>query len=206
VAVEKTLGRSVFVGFERAPRPWVLALSRPIVAAGERPLLRDVDVRLGRADRVRLVGPNGAGKTTLLVALLAASVLPPERVLFLPQEIAPGDGGRVLDEVRRLAPEVRGRALSVVAALGSDPERLLASREPSPGEARKLLLALGLGRHAWALVLDEPTNHLDLPTVERLEEALADYPGALLLVTHDDAFAARCTTSTWQIVEGRVEG
>jgi ATPase subunit of ABC transporter with duplicated ATPase domains len=73
------------------------------------------------------------------------------------------------------------------------------------GEARKLLLALGLGRHAWALVLDEPTNHLDLPTVERLEEALAAYPGALLLVTHDDAFAARCTSSTWRLVSGRVE-
>jgi ATPase subunit of ABC transporter with duplicated ATPase domains len=65
------------------------------------------------------------------------------------------------------------------------------ARDPSPGEARKLLLALGLDRHAWALVLDEPTNHLDLPTVERLEAALADYPGAILLVTHDDAFAAR---------------
>ena len=51
------------------------------------------------------------------------------------------------------------------------------------------MLALGLGRHAWALVLDEPTNHLDLPTVERLEAALADYPSAILLVTHDDAFA-----------------
>ncbi len=205
VSVEKSIGRSVFVGFERAPRPWLLALARPVVAAGDAPVLRDVDVRLGRADRVRLEGPNGAGKTTLLAALLSASALPPEKVLVLPQELAPGDAPRALEELRRLAPEVRGRVLSIVAALGSDPERLLASRDPSPGEARKLLLALGLGRHAWALVLDEPTNHLDLPTVERLEEALAAYPGALLLVTHDDAFAARCTTSTWRIVSGRVE-
>jgi ATPase subunit of ABC transporter with duplicated ATPase domains len=164
-----------------------------------------VDVRLGRADRVRLAGPNGAGKTTLLGALLSGSTLPPEKVLVLPQELAPRAALSALDEVRGLAPEVRGRVLAMVAALGSDPERVLASRNPSPGEARKLLLALGLGRHAWALVLDEPTNHLDLPTVERLEEALAAYPGALLLVTHDDALAARCTTKTWRIASGRVE-
>jgi ATPase subunit of ABC transporter with duplicated ATPase domains len=208
--VEKTLGGSVFAGWSRAPRPTVLALDRDALdvlprARGERdptPLLRDVHVRLGREDRVRLEGPNGAGKTTLLRALLAESTLPPDRLLVVPQELAPEDAARALDEVRSLAPDVRGRVLSVVAALGSDPERLLRSRDPSPGEARKLLLALGLGRHAWALVLDEPTNHLDLPTVERLEEALAAYPGAVLLVTHDDRFAARCTSSAWRIASG----
>ena len=62
----------------------------------------------------------------------------------------------------------------------------------SPGEARKLALAMGLGRHAWALVLDEPTNHLDLPSIERLETALESDPGCVVLVTHDDAFAHAC--------------
>ena len=80
--------------------------------------------------------------------------------------------------MRALAPEERGGCCPSSRRSGAIPARLLASGGPSPGEARKLLLALGLGRHAWALVLDEPTNHLDLPTIERLEAALADYPGA----------------------------
>jgi ATPase subunit of ABC transporter with duplicated ATPase domains len=104
-----------------------------------------------------------------------------------------------------LPPVERGRVLSMVAALGVDPDRLLGSEHPSPGEARKLMIALGLGRHVWALVLDEPTNHMDLPSIKRLEQALAEYPGALLLVTHDDSFARRLTTARWRIEGGAVQ-
>ncbi len=109
----------------------------------------------------------------------------------------------MLDRVRGLPADARGRTLSLVAALGTDPDRLLASAAPSAGEVRKVLLAEGLARRPWAVVLDEPTNHLDLPTVERLAAALAAYPGALLLVTHDDALAETCTTTRWELVDGR---
>jgi ATPase subunit of ABC transporter with duplicated ATPase domains len=97
--------------------------------------------------------------------------------------------------------DARGRTLSLVAALGVDPDRLLASARPSPGEARKLALALALGREAWLLALDEPENHLDLPSIERLEAALAAYGGALVLVSHDAALAARVCTTRWRIVD-----
>jgi ATPase subunit of ABC transporter with duplicated ATPase domains len=63
-------------------------------------------------------------------------------------------------------------------------------------------MALGLGVGAWMMVLDEPTNHLDLPSVERIETALEAYPGALIVVTHDDAFAARTTTTHWTLESG----
>jgi ATPase subunit of ABC transporter with duplicated ATPase domains len=85
-----------------------------------------------------------------------------------------------------------------------DPEALLLSAAPSPGEARKLALAFGLARRVWALVVDEPTNHLDLPSIERLEEALAGYPGALVLVSHDAEFARRLTNRSWSFEGGRV--
>ena len=94
--------------------------------------------------------------------------------------------------------------LTLVAALGVDPERILASESPSPGEARKLKLAFGLGTQVWAMVLDEPTNHLDIPAIERLEDALAEYPGALVMVTHDDALARRCTSIEWRAADSRV--
>jgi ATPase subunit of ABC transporter with duplicated ATPase domains len=54
------------------------------------------------------------------------------------------------------------------------------------------------------LLLDEPTNHLDLPSIERLEQALDRYPGALLLVTHDDSFAERLTRTTWTLEDGEL--
>jgi ATPase subunit of ABC transporter with duplicated ATPase domains len=201
---ERELGRSLFLAFERATRPWLLALEAPEIERGSRTILRDVRLRLGREERVQLRGPNGSGKSTLLRTLLGAADVPLDRLLYLPQELTPDAAESALRTVRSLSSEPRGRVLGVVAALGVDPARLLASRQPSPGEARKLMLALGLGRSAWGLVLDEPTNHLDLPSVERLGEALAAYPGAILLVSHDQDFAARCTAAVWRIQNQRV--
>ena len=205
ITIEKEVGRSLFVGYARAPSQWLFQLESKEIGVGVASLLRDVKLGLGRDDRVHLEGPNGAGKTTLLRALLATGRAPAEKIFHLPQDLRVDEEHALLAEVRGLAPAERGRVLSLVAALGVDPERLLASAQPSPGEARKLALALGLGRHAWAVVLDEPTNHLDLPSIERLERALVEYPGALLLVTHDRALARACTRTTWSIARGRVE-
>jgi ATPase subunit of ABC transporter with duplicated ATPase domains len=144
----------------------------------------------------------------LLRALLASAhpnVL--ENVLHLPQEQWAEDVATLTRAVASLDAERRGRVLAVFAALGSDPERVArragGDTTLSPGEARKLALSFGLGRHAWALVLDEPTNHLDLPTIERLERALEVYPGCVVLVTHDDAFARACARSTIDLGRSR---
>jgi ATPase subunit of ABC transporter with duplicated ATPase domains len=170
--------------------------------AGGEVHLRDVDVALIRGDRVHLAGANGAGKTTLIDALLVGLASTGEQVAVLPQEL--DDPGAEVARVRSLDPTTRGRVLGTVATLGVDPDRVLVTGSPSPGEARKLVLARILQDEASVLVLDEPTNHLDLPSIERLQAALSDFSGALLLVTHDDALAAATTTSRWEVGGGQV--
>ena len=104
-----------------------------------------------------------------------------------------------MEKTRRLTGEGLGWVMNLVSRLGSRPERLLASRLPSPGETRKLLLALGLLGSPWLLVLDEPTNHLDLDSIERLETALAGTRAALLLVSHDQRLLKALTRTMWVV-------
>ena len=198
LSVDKALGRSLFFDYEPARRTRMLSHEGPLVA-GTRRLAEHISVELERGEKVHLTGPNGAGKTTLIRALIDGHGLPADKLLYLPQETHIGTSLGLLERVHEMDAPTRGRVCSLAAALGADPERLLASERPSPGEARKLALAIGLGTSAWCLVLDEPTNHLDLPAVERLEEALSAFPGALLLVSHDPTFADRTTTKIWHL-------
>ena len=200
----KALGRSLEVDYVPSPAPRLMSLELEEMRAGSLLLLREVHVQVARESRVHLAGPNGAGKTTLLMHLMETLRVPASRILYLPQELTPREELALLEELRACSADEQGRVLSIVAALGVDPDALLASARPSPGEARKLSLAFGLGRQVWALVLDEPTNHLDLPSIERIEAALADYPGALVIVTHDDAFARRCTHTLWELRDGTI--
>jgi ATPase subunit of ABC transporter with duplicated ATPase domains len=201
----KQKGRALFVDFVPAPAARILALDEDEIRAGDAVVLRDVHLVVNRDSRIRVAGANGAGKTTLLRAMLAASNLPRERMLYLRQELTPGDGIAMLDEVRAMRAGDRARVLTLVAALGVDPDRLLGSQAPSPGEARKLALAAGLGRQVWIAILDEPTNHLDMPAIERLEAALIEYPGALVIVTHDEPLARSTTRDQWLVADGSVE-
>ena len=105
----------------------------------------------------------------------------------------------ILDKVRALPNQQLGQAMNLVSRLGSRPHRLLESSQPSPGEIRKLLLALGMARTPHLIAMDEPTNHLDLPSIEALEDVLAHCPCGLLLVSHDQRFLARVSATPWHI-------
>jgi ATPase subunit of ABC transporter with duplicated ATPase domains len=202
--VERERGAAIRIDGEPAPRRWLVRLEGADVRAGDKLVAREARLAIARDDRVWLRGDNGAGKTTLLRALAGACTLPAERVLILPQDQTLEASAALTREIRGLDREARGRLGQLADALGIDPARAVGSALPSPGEARKLALAMGLVRRPWLALLDEPTNHLDLPSIERLERALAGYGGALVLITHDARLASALCTSTWTIGGGRV--
>ncbi len=156
-------------------------------------------------DRVGVTGGNGAGKSTLIRKILAGTTLEPERILYLPQELPPEEAVNLRRRLDALSHAELGKVMRVIHNLGSPPERVLESKSLSPGELRKLFLALGVNAPVELLVMDEPTNHLDLPSVECLETALAEVKCALLLVSHDRRFLEALCRTHWRIEEGELK-
>lgn len=150
-------------------------------------------------DRIAVSGANGAGKSTLIRSILAKLAMPSERLLLMPQEVTAKRSTELLQQVKSLPREELGRVMSIVRRLGSRPSQLLDSQTPSPGEVRKLLLALGIVQSPHLLILDEPTNHLDVLAIESLEEALAECPCGLLVVSHDRRLIKNLQMTEWRI-------
>jgi len=199
IHVEKERRLGIWLPAERARRDALLRLEPGAIPLGDGRTLVVPELVVRPTDRIAVTGPNGAGKSTLLRALLAGAPDVAAHATVMPQEIAAPEGRALLAEVRRLPPGELGAVMTTVSCLGSRPERLLASGEPSPGELRKLLLALGMRRRPWLVALDEPTNHLDLPSIECLEAALDECPCALLLVSHDRPFLERLARVEWRV-------
>ncbi len=150
-------------------------------------------------DRIAFTGPNGVGKSTLVHLIVTTLNMPEERITYIPQEIELSASRDILARTRELPDDKLGVMMTVVSRLGSRPQRLLESREPSPGETRKLLLAMGIANVPHLIIMDEPTNHMDLPSIQCLEDALKDCPCGLLLVSHDRRFLQRLTRLRWHL-------
>ncbi|WP_417587153.1 ABC-F family ATP-binding cassette domain-containing protein [Pararhodobacter oceanensis] len=183
------------------------------------PIVRDFDLKVLRGDRVAFVGPNGAGKTTML-NLLTGKLQPDSGTIRLGTnlEMAVFDQTRAQldpnatlwenltgDPLMRVSGQadqvmVRGRPKHVVGYLKEflfdDAQARAPVRSLSGGERARLLLARIMARESNLLVLDEPTNDLDVETLDLLQDLLGDYPGTVLLVSHDRDFIDRVATTT----------
>ena len=182
-----------------SPRNALFRVSSGSLPLGEGRSVCFPDLLMQPSDRVALVGPNGSGKSTLIRHIVGQIALPDERIIYVPQEISAEESAEALRAVRALSSEDLGQVMAWVSRLGSEPARLLSSELPSPGEVRKLILARHLAMEPHLIVMDEPTNHMDLPSIECVETALAEFPGGLLLVSHDEVFLAALTTIGWEI-------
>jgi ABC transport system ATP-binding/permease protein len=177
---------------------------------GGAPVLVGVNLELGPGDRVGVVGPNGAGKSTF-VQLLARQCDPTSgTVKHGPTVVAAhfeqGDGDLDLDlTVQELVAGPRGTpgSLSDVALMKrfwfTGAAQVARARELSGGERRRLQLLLALARRPNVLFLDEPTNDLDLETIRLLEDFLSQWPGTLVVVSHDRTFLSRTTDRLFEV-------
>ncbi|MGE5690993.1 MAG: ribosomal protection-like ABC-F family protein [Pseudomonadota bacterium] len=185
------------------------------LGVGGRTLVEGVDLALERGEHVALVGPNGSGKTTLLETLLGRrdaqagtarlghGVVP---AYFSQQEVELDLTKTVLDCTQAATGLSRPQAQNLLGRFlfsGWDAHEKQVS-VLSGGERRRLALAHVVASGANFLVLDEPTNHLDLESREALEAALEEFPGTVLLVSHDRALLDAVAERTLAIEEGTI--
>ncbi len=203
ISCRKIYNSGIELSGENSSRNYLLKIHSGEVTAGSRTLTYP-DLEIGTENKIALTGRNGAGKTLFLNHIHLRLNCPPDKLLWIPQEITAEQSSICLSEAKNTSKENLGKIMTIARRLGSDPKRILTSAVPSPGETRKLLLALGLAKTPWLVVMDEPTNHMDLPSVECLERALNDFSGALLLVSHDQVFLEQTANQFWKIENDRL--
>jgi ATP-binding cassette subfamily F protein 3 len=207
----------------RIPEPEKL-LSPPIIAIDDadvgyepgRPVLKNLTLRIDNDDRIALLGSNGNGKSTL-VKLIAGRLEPTDgtvtrasklKIAYFAQhqldELHMGDS--VYDHLRRLLPDQpESKVRAAAGALGFSGQAADTKVESlSGGEKARLTLGLATWGGPHLLILDEPTNHLDIDSRAALIEAINDFPGATILVSHDRHLLDACADRLWLVANRAV--
>ncbi|MEW6452231.1 MAG: ABC-F family ATP-binding cassette domain-containing protein [Pseudomonadota bacterium] len=208
----------------RIPEPEKL-LSPPIIAIDDAnvgyepgsPVLRDLTLRIDNDDRIALLGSNGNGKSTL-VKLIADRLAPFDgtvtraaklKIAYFAQhqldELHAEDS--VYDHMRRLLPDApESKVRAAAGGLGFSGQTADTKVEKlSGGEKARLALGLATWGGPHLLILDEPTNHLDIDSRSALIEAINDFSGATILVSHDRHLLDACADRLWLVAGGRVK-
>jgi ATP-binding cassette subfamily F protein 3 len=193
----------------------VLELDGVSMQFGDKLLFRDVSLTLSHGERIVLIGPNGTGKTTLL-RIIAGELVPTAgqvhvgagtKIGYLAQE------QEVLDPDSNPYETIQQAAVAMNQTevrtflhsfLFRGDEVFVRVGNLSFGERARLMLALLIAQGCNFLLLDEPINHLDIPSRERFEEALLQFPGTILAVVHDRTFIERVATGIWELRDERI--
>jgi len=214
---EKRDNRKLRFSFKPPERPGrvVLNMVKARIEVPGRVLLGSADLEVERGEHVVLVGPNGAGKTTL-IATLAGEREPASgsvrtghnvKIGYLSQHADTAAGeGTVLDAAQRETGLTGPKARALLGGFlfsGADAEKQL--NDISGGEQRRLSLAILVASGANVLILDEPTNHLDIESREALEDALTEFEGAVVLVSHDRALLEAVGSRTIVCEDGELQ-
>ena len=200
---------------EKLPNP-LIRTEDASVGHDRRPVLQGLELSLAPGQRVGLLGPNGAGKSTLVKLL--AGTLPPlagriERAADLRvgyfaqhqlEQLHPDHSP--LEHLLQIDPDLdEQRARDYLGGFGFGGDRATGPVAPfSGGEKSRLVLALLAWQRPNLLLLDEPTNHLDLEMRQALGLALQDYPGALVIVSHDRHLLRLTTDELWLVADGKL--
>jgi ATP-binding cassette subfamily F protein 3 len=199
-------------------------LSPPIIALdgvtvgydSAKPVLNRVTLRIDNDDRIALLGANGNGKSTL-VKLLAGKLAPFSGKIVRADKLSVGYfaqhqtdeldlAGSPYDHVRRLMPEApESKVRARVGAIGfSGKAGDTTVRNLSGGEKARLLLGLATFAAPNMIILDEPTNHLDIDSRAALAEAINEFPGAIIMVSHDRYLIEACADQLWVVADRTV--
>jgi ATP-binding cassette subfamily F protein 3 len=208
--------RFSFPPVERSGRE-VVAISGVAKGFDEKGLYANLHLTVLRGERIAIIGPNGSGKTTLL-KMIAGELNPDQGTIRLGHKVTMSyfaqhhldmldPGKTVVEEVSGSAPdETIGFVRNVCGAFlfsGDDVDKQIGVL--SGGEKARVSLAKLLVRPGNLMLMDEPTNHLDLISSEILIDAIADYKGTMIFVSHNQSFVNRLATKIWDIREGEIE-
>ncbi|WP_426956480.1 ABC-F family ATP-binding cassette domain-containing protein [Muricoccus radiodurans] len=197
--------------------PPILTMFKARAGYGNRVVLQDLELRLDQDDRIALLGANGNGKSTL--AKLIAGKLEPMggevrraprlKIGYFDQHQAEAlnPDGTPLSHMQDAMPKATvTQVRAQLARFGLDVDRATTKiSDCSGGEKARLLLALTTRDAPQLLILDEPTNHLDIDAREAMVRALADYNGAVVLITHDPHMVELAADRLWLVADGQVK-